>query len=565
MALSFQLIGRGIIANADGYTDTATVGSTWNELGGGTDSFSTDTYLYAGATPTPLSFAGAYSAKSGYQYFDIGAGNELDFTPVTGTEAGQNIVIPILCPTLGLLQTVANKGLAIRIGTDLNNYREWIIGGSDFSNGWLGADWKPFVIDPTTPGSIADTGTYNIASIRYIGVWIDTASLAKGDNIFISQLLCCSGLKITGTSTDFWNEVIAYCTDYPNRAFSMIMEKEGIGFTQGRFVIGDAAQVTDTDVTGTAQTIKFARSEYWNGTTPVTDPVNWVTTYPETDVLIEFEESGTNPTTYSLTNSNVLGPNNGYLTIDASGIENLIMNGGATSHATPIFDPNDTLSGHVFSNCTAIKPSGATFTSVSINATEEVTTGGLEIVSETELSLLTKLSFNGYTGKNAVYIPATVTGTIALDGWLFDHSGVDIYWAGTTGNLTVQLLNGANAISWQTANPGTSTVTLENTVDLTLKGLRENVEIRIHRTDNGELLAGVEDHTGMTFDYTDGNGIDYYKFNYSYNAGVLNNTQVYIQVLSLEYVVQKIDYTLTNSNASLPIKLQRDRTYNNPV
>lgn len=257
MALTIAIEGKGVIANADASPDTAMAGSAWNEDGAGTDSFTTDTFLY-GTT----SFAGAYSNKSGFQYYDIGAANVLDFD-VGGTEEDQFIYMWIHCPTLGLVDTIANKGLAIRIGTDLTKYREFIIAGSDDTNGWNG-EWKCFVIDPTKAGSVADTGVFDVGNVRYMGVWIDTTAIAKGDNIFISQISVGSGLRISGTSTQGWEDVVDYCTDYPNRAWGMFIEREGIYFAQGMMNIGKSNQTANVSFKDSGRIIKWAKSEYYS-------------------------------------------------------------------------------------------------------------------------------------------------------------------------------------------------------------------------------------------------------------------------------------------------------------
>ena len=531
MALTINMIGKGIIANADASPDSAMPGSAWNELGGGADSFSPDTYLFGS-----MSFAGAYSHKSGFQYFDIGSGNELNFD-VGGNEEGQFIIMPICCPTIGLLQTLAGNGLAIRLGTDQSNYREWTIAGSDDSNGWLGTDWKPFAIDPTDSGT-RDVGSYNPASIRFMGVWIDTAALAKGDNIFISQILCCSGLRITGTSTNFWKEVIAWCTDYPNRALTMMMEKEGIGFALAGFTIGESAQAAATDVSGSNQTVKFGRSEYWNGSA-------WVSTYPASANLIEFEESGTYPTDYALTDSSIAGAEGGFFEFDTVGGDAITLSGGSTVNANPTLKSGDSLTGHVFAGCNAVIPSGAAFDTVSINATAETTTGALEIVAASDLGSLSHIFINGYSGKNALYIPGWITGSITLDAFIVDGSGVDIYWGGAAGTLVVNLVGGSNLSSWGSAG---GTVDIQSAASLTLTGVEDNTEVRLYSSDLATEIFGVENSTGGTV---------IIPYSGTYVDAVL-------VIFHLNYKYPRTILQLDGVDATLPINQEYDTTYSNP-
>jgi len=226
MALTISIEGKGVIANCDSLTnDTGGTGTgDWSEQGGGTMSLTTDVYLYSTS-----SIAGKYASKSGLQRFDIGAGNELDFTPGTGSEDGQLLYIWINLATFGVLETLANKGLAIRLSsnsTGTSNYIDYIIAGSDGSNGWTGG-WKLFVIDPTISASeVSGTQSSIIASVRTLGVWIDTASSVRAESLFIDQIAVGSGLRITGSSTIGWEDVVSYCTDYANRAWGMMQERE---------------------------------------------------------------------------------------------------------------------------------------------------------------------------------------------------------------------------------------------------------------------------------------------------------------------------------------------------
>ena len=203
MALTISIEGKGVIANSDATTnDTGgTATGDWVELGGGSISLSTETYLRG-----TNCVAGAYSNKAGWHYFDIGAGNELDFD-TAGSEEGQFFYFPIFNPTPGLNELTANGGLRIQLGSSTTDYREYMILSGDDFNGWNGS-WKTFVLDPTKAGSVTDTGTFDVGAIRQIGIYVDATALAKGDNIFIDQISVGTGLRITGTSTTGWHSRI---------------------------------------------------------------------------------------------------------------------------------------------------------------------------------------------------------------------------------------------------------------------------------------------------------------------------------------------------------------------
>lgn len=252
MALTIEIDGKGVIANADAFTnDTGGDGTgdwDWVGSGGVAHGLTTDTF-YNGSACAAAALSGA---KSGWLYFNMGASTAMDFTS-GGTEEGQHIYIWVHCPTIGLSATVASPGVAIRVGSSTSDYRTFTVAGTDDSNGWDGA-WKCFVIDPTKTGSITDGGTLDLTAIQYIGAYMETTATAKGDNLFVGQIAIGRGLTITGTSTTSWKEVVDYCTDRPNRAWGMMQQREGIFYAYGQMKIGETGR-TGTHTAGTSTTV----------------------------------------------------------------------------------------------------------------------------------------------------------------------------------------------------------------------------------------------------------------------------------------------------------------------
>ena len=179
MALTIAIEGKGVIANADAISDTA--GGTWSEQGGGTIAVSNDVYLING-----VSIGGKYASKSGFHQYDLGAGNELDFTPSTGTEDGQLIYFLVAMTALGTLDTKANYGLCLRVSSSspgTTNYLDYVIAGNDDTNGWNGR-FKVFALDVNkTPTRSNGTQSSIIASVRTLGIWIDCSTSARADSI----------------------------------------------------------------------------------------------------------------------------------------------------------------------------------------------------------------------------------------------------------------------------------------------------------------------------------------------------------------------------------------------
>ena len=278
MALTIAIEGKGVIANCDALTDdTGGTGTgDWGEIGGGTISLNPDVYIYGNN-----SIGSKYASKSGNTYFNLGTGNELDFLS-GGTEEGEFIYIWINISAGGALDTLTNNGLAIRIGSSTTDYIDFTIAGNDDTNGWTGG-WKLFVLDPTLTPTLT-TGTIDLSSIIFLGLWIDTSSSVRADSIWIDQIAVGKGLRITGTSTTGWKEVVDYCTDYTNRAWGMFQEIEGIYFTYGKIYIGDSTQTANTSFVDSGRVIQFGTSEFWSGSA-------WVRSFPISGEGIVIEDT----------------------------------------------------------------------------------------------------------------------------------------------------------------------------------------------------------------------------------------------------------------------------------
>jgi hypothetical protein len=240
--------------------------------------------------------SGQYASKSGFQQFDIGAGNELDFTVSTGTEAGQFLYVWVAMTALGTLDTLSTYPLCIRLSSDspgTSNYIDYLIAGNDDKNGWTGG-FKLFVIDPTlTPSRISGTQSSIIASVRTLGIWIDCSSSARADSIFIDQMAVGSGLRITGTSTTGWSDTVGYCTDYANRGWGMFQEREGIYYSYGKTYIGDAAsQSAAVSFGDSGRIIQYGLSQYY-------ESAAWKSSYSVNACGIVIEDHSSYTTTFT--------------------------------------------------------------------------------------------------------------------------------------------------------------------------------------------------------------------------------------------------------------------------
>jgi len=259
--------GKGIIANCDALTnDTGGTGTgDWTEEGGGTMTLTPDVFLFGTS-----SIAGKYANKDGFQQFDLGVGNELDFD-TAGDEEGQHIYIWVNMAAFAVLDDISTGGLFIRISSSspgITNYKDYCIAGGNGSsngvdaNGWTGG-WKLFMIDPTKTAT-ATNGSCDIGAIRTLGLQMETWDSVRAESIFIDQIAVGSGIRITGDSTEGWKEAMEYCTDYASRAWGMIQERDGIYYIFGKVYIGDTSQAANTSFEDFGRVIQFGTSQYYN-------------------------------------------------------------------------------------------------------------------------------------------------------------------------------------------------------------------------------------------------------------------------------------------------------------
>jgi hypothetical protein len=229
------------------------------------------------------------SNKDGALYYDIGAGNELDFSS-GGAEEGQHVYIWLNCTTLGAIDTVANGGLRIWLATDLANYAEWYILGSDTLNRYSGG-WYRAVIDPRIKPS-ATTGTFNIASVRYFGIYINTTGAAKAENLIIDRIDYGWGLQIYGTDTDGWQDVFDADMGTQANKYGIFQEEEGVFYAYGRLEVGDNVGTNGTTFTDEDRLIRWVSQDYWDGT-------QWAPTISQDFFRFDIVSNATNPTTFT--------------------------------------------------------------------------------------------------------------------------------------------------------------------------------------------------------------------------------------------------------------------------
>ena len=162
---------------------------------------------------------------------------------------------------------------------------------------------------------------------------------------------------------------------------------------------------------------------------------------------------------------------------------------------------------------------------------------------------MSNITINNYSGKYALYIPASVTGTITLDNFQVDGSGTDIYWAGTSDTLTVNATNGTNVSTTSSAG---GTVDIQNAVSLTItviddstgQGIKDANVIMQKDSDKSTIISGSTNSSGI---YSD-------SINYTGDTDFVGWARQ-MDLSGTDYEPKDFSGTITSSGASVNVRL----------
>lgn len=553
MALTISYEGTGVLAQAGGasYPNDGSGGS-WSNTGGGTSAGYNPDAFVQGTESVGLKYAG----KDGIAYYTHTS--SLNFT-TGGAQEGEYIYIWVNILSNGQFDTItANPpGLSIILGSGTNAYRRWTIAGDSNDNGW-GSGWKCFVIDPNSAGT-SDNGNYNANNISLIGLDINSDTSVRADSIFIDEITCASGIRVTGTTTagDAWGEIITWAKDTPgSRRLGFVDEREGVIYCKGRLYIGNSSATTVFQDSG--KIVKFETTEYYNGSA-------WVTSIPNTFCGITLED-GSGTTTFQdgiLVGSNngrsgstYIGNENELVDFDLTGLSNSssVVNLYGTTFRSMygvisfITTASSYIYGANFIDCGKIICSpGDTAEFRNCNFVETASNEAA-VQRRGTAAQLQLCSFIANTTGAAIEVIENVNQTFT--SLTFSGNTNDVYLNNGGSSISISNASGSNASSYTSATAGTVTFTVSAT--LTINNLRANSEVRIIRQSDLAELGGIENAI-----QTDPINSGRYQFQYAYTTAI----PIYVVVGSNNYQFQRISYSLGGVDETLLVSQVLDRQY----
>lgn len=547
-------------------TDAETVPSGWVAIGAQSFALEPD-FFVQGSNSVSRAVSGAGTEKG--MWFNNGSG--LDFSSA-GAHYKKLIYIWMRVNTSALIDTMANGGLKIWVGTSTTNYATFTVGGSDFgipdNEGWI-----CYVIDPSLTPTASGGSGLNLASIQYIGGTIKTTTTAKGQNFGIDRISYGRGIiKGTGTATtgkgftdlSDWD----WSTNRTNR-YGPLTVKGGIIYCKGLIQIGDNTGTLATSFTSNDEVLVWEQPMYYNGTSRVK-------AVPDADAVgrnyfgIDIVGNATGAT--NVTIGTIVGTSAGR---SGSSFQ-AALNSSLSTPARPVcrFTASDTnvtslkIYSSTFRNFERTSPSNA-FDMTNRISTDEcfgntfdgcgrIYFAAIKVRNCNFLNSFTDATDGAIKWDNIIDIQTSslVNNTRAI---IFEattgtpFSFVGLQFSPTTnavrnesnGAITINISGGGNTPTAD--NAGTSTTTINSSVSITLTGLKNPTEVRVFNTGTTTEIAGQEDVTTGSFTF-----------------GVSSGVGVDISILALGYQNMRILNYSTTSDVSIPISQNLDRQYLNP-
>lgn len=443
--------------------------------------------------------------------------------------------------------TVNNSGLMVEVTLSNNATKKWHVAGADT---WRG-EWKNFMIDlSNTSDLFSSSGTWNLSTNTIDNIEWQTDNSNSGtiriiDNTWQDVLRVGEGLKATGTSFDFL-DISAVDGSLANM-YGQLQAQNGVLFAQGKIQIGDGATTTTFNSSG--EQITFID--------PTTAGLGGGAVGSVHASLYELKATGSGCDCI-ISGDVIAGSGNAAFKVDFSDgtLNKLEITGNTINNANTILLPGSgasyDISGNTFNECGIIDVNGTKFENNTINSTTETTYGAITMYASTDLASAKNINLNDFGNSYGVYVPAAVT-EITLDNFQFDvpdgTGGIyGLYWAATSGELTINTTNGTNLGTAGCTSAGTATFNIAVAASFSLTGLQSNTEVRIYTNDLSTELYGIENGSGtVTYNYT------------------AVNSNCIVQIFAVGYeVIRLTGINFDGTNASIPIQQKEDRWYKNP-
>ena len=448
------------------------------------------------------------------------------------------------------LETFANGGLRVMIGSGLGVFWSWDVGGKDFGKYPYGGWQNHAVNDTVGPSDIV--GSYSGGSHQYAGAGVNVVTgIGKGEvhQVDILRYGRCSAIFEYGDLSN------GYCTfagfaaqnDNTSNRWGLIQAIPGGYLWKGRMSLGTASNAVDFRDSGVLVLL--------DSTPKVTANFN----------TIEVLNASSNIDWSNITIINVDPTNTAsrgrWITTNDATVD--LVGCSFTDMGTFTFDSNTTLTSCIFSRCDEVTTGGATIDKCTFDESNDSVTA-VSVATPAEAVSITNCQFNSDGTGHAIEIGGTAA-NITLTGNVF--SGYDTANPGTaankaifvnisTGSMTINISGGSGVSQDYHVRSAGCTVTVSADTTVTFRNLRANTEVRVYKVSDDSVVDGIENATTVDPDYTG---------RYTWSFATASTTEVYYQIINKDYeILRNESYTVPASDSDIVIFQRADRNYSNP-
>jgi hypothetical protein len=445
---------------------------------------------------------------------ELEATTAVDYAAGGAGGADRVVLFKSIATNFGILNNVGSTGMIhyIGSGTTTDRYLYYTHGADDYPNsGGFVFD----LIDPNIAGYRSSTeGTPDLNAVDYYAVTAQFTGTSKAENVAcdaVDYFDVGSGLTLIGgdgASTDaVFEDFVTFDEGTTTNRYGIVRTVEGILYVLGTLSIGTSANETDfTDETG--GTMVFPDGLFGPGTVGLLYDISNANSVMVTSAW-SFVGRGNTTTADSRPDYEVTGAGaSATATFNSCAYRNF-RNWTGNSKAT-------------FNDCTFADGLLVTQNSSTIDGcvfSGQTTATNVAYVDSDDPESITNCTFEAGANGHAIELSPTGNQTYTFDNLQFTgYSGTGgsaaLWWnpTGGTENLVIDVTNTpSNAITTSLIrNSSTGTVTVNNSVTLTLTGIQTDSEVRIinrdNTTDYNKELAGSEQIAGILVDVSIANG-----------------------------------------------------------
>lgn len=452
--------------------------------------------------------------------------------------ANDHVIGWIYAATPGIMDTLANHGLSMGIGTSTTAFNKYAMAGSDTLPEGGNRPWVArYSTAAPSPG--AQVGTPG-ATPTYFGGGLNTTATAKGANLGLDAFRYGTGVYITagdGTTPATFAGFAAQDELSANK-WGLLFRQGGVFKWQGRFVVGQNTSGTPTaahfdDSSGAVITL-------------------FDTPHSQTDFTQLIVDHAS--TIFNLTGAT-------FLSLGTNNPGRIVFNNASTvaSLDTCVFDKigittlraGVTATGCTWKGTGQITQNGATITSCTVSGSG-VGDGVAAVVSDSPSSI----SNNNFVFSDGHAIEITTAGTYTFTGNKFTGYGADdtndaAVYNNSSGAVTLNIAGGGDT---PTVRNGTgASTTVNNNTSITIGGIPANVEVRIYNNTgtqqvpvSGTEIDGTENSTG----------------DFTFSAAAASSIVIVIFDTTTNPVFQ--GFTVPATDTTIPYSLITDRVFLNP-